>query len=336
MIIPTFEAQLKKKLVQFLEYKNYSLRSHTVQRYGNCIQRAIDALVAEKRRRREDPQREDNLQLLPENWGEEEIMIMIDALDRVEWSIARLKDFCRYYDNFWLEKHKVRPVQQRFKEYRWLDWDELELVREVAKKSSPAIEFAVECVLLTMRPIGVLRLKVDGICNGYFITYDKGRGKGKRRRVVWTPDTHITVTRYMKWRAEQMRIAREQYGLNPQIDRALIYRKGKKIAAYGSTPQKGRSGFDNLLNTINAEFIKRKKKPICWYDLRHTILDLMDILHKVEEVMTAEDVRSIADWEKIETVKNYRSGRMDFLIKKRAIQRFYKGKQMLKEKGLIV
>jgi len=328
------EKQFRLKFVNsWIQFKSKKVQDYDLIRYKKTICKAGNAVIQARRSW-------DVLNWNPKKWGEEEIEIALDALNHVEWNIHRLNDFLQYHDNNILKRYPWKPIVSKRMEYNWYTWEEMDIILKTARKCSPPVAFAVECVHLTIRPIGVLRMTMGGIKlprkgqSGFFVTVDKG---GKERIVPWDPDTNLVVERYLEWRKEQYQLAKEKYGkTTPDFDRALVFYYRGKIKPYGSTPEKGRSGFDSLLLELNKTLKNEGYNiKVRWYDIRHTVLDEIDIISKDLEQLSDNDVLHLTDWKKTETMENYRSERTILFRKIRAKKRQLAGRDRLRKEVLI-
>lgn len=89
---------------------------------------------------------------------------------------------------------------------------------------------------LGLRRCEVQRMKLSDIGQGWLQVMGKGKGEGKPRKVVWAPETHKELPRWLEEREKIIAEAQRRKGAElPEPEHLVIYRHGSKISPYSDS-----------------------------------------------------------------------------------------------------
>lgn len=227
----------------------------TVDKYRRILNGALQEL------------QEAGLRCTPKSIGEDEIDYLLEeAWDHLgpstkRWQVSILGKFLRVscenavVDNMML----VWPTDNRI-HVDWLTPEEAIRLMETGR-GMERILVHLE-LRLGLRRIEVRRLRMSDIEDNAIHVHGKGRGGGKYRTIAFAPDTRAEL-QYLEEIRE--RLVEEVLERNPVAvvpDQLLIYRKGRRLGAYGNT----------ALDSILKEAATRAgiQRPVSHHTLRRS------------------------------------------------------------------
>jgi len=189
------------------------------------------------------------LQYTPKKIGEAEIDHLLDIwkkdkldVDTQKWYISMLNGYLKHYRNEVIRKMEIGwPAETRVR----IDW----LTPQEAVRMLRAAQ-GVERIIIHMelrlwlRRIEVQRLTPEDIKENIIDVHGKGRFGGKWRTLAWASETFAEVAAYEELRESMIEAAR---AINPNVTvpkQWIIYRKGKRLGAYGKT------AIDNIVQRV--------------------------------------------------------------------------------------
>jgi len=221
-------------LTSFLkEVKKRDISPKTKYGYDQGTRKCLDILRSKEMKTR------------PDQIGEREIKYLKDVafadleVRTKRWYLTMLNGYLQHFDNYAMDKMKLRWPQDCRVYVDWLTPDDAKKLLSTPMTIQQELVVKLE-LCMGLRRVEVIRLTVDKITPKKIDVRGKGRSGGKWRSIPYSPGVYETIQRYLKWRSH---LISEVQRYNPRAvvpDEVFIYAKGNTLKTYG---EKG-TGFD--------------------------------------------------------------------------------------------